>query len=147
MKRKVFPALGLFCLALLSAAVSRAAAPFTVVPSTTRCSADGGTLLLRVVFSFGEKAPSALGLQLLLPPGWTLVSTAGANVPPIAPTPGDTGSLGWAYLELPEKSAEFAVALRYPAGVSVDQVVRAMAIWRPAPPESPAELKIAIGAP
>lgn len=147
MKRNLLATVVALSLALLGPSVSLAAPPLTVVPSATQCSAGGGVIVLQVTFAFAENAPVALGLQLVLPAGWSLVATEGTHVPQVAPAAGDTGALGWAYLELPEKSAEFSIALRYPAGVNAEQVLRAMAIWRPAPPDNPAELKIAIAAP
>ena len=147
MKQNLFASVCTLCLVLLGSAVSAEAQPFTVTPSATQCSAAGGVLTLRVVFAYPGKLPSAIGLQLVLPPGWVHVSTLGPDLPQIAPVTGDTGSLGWAYVAIPENSAEFCVELRYPAGVNAEQVLRAMSIWRPAPPEKPTELRIALAAP
>jgi hypothetical protein len=57
---------------------------------------------------------------------WTLVKVDGANVPAVAPPPGSTGILEFAYTSVPVSHAAFFVTIRYPAGGESTRVTPAV---------------------
>ncbi len=59
---------------------------------------------------------TALGLQVTLPAGWSLVSTGGADEPQVAPPPGRTGTLEFAWFTIPASPVRFTYTLAVPAG-------------------------------
>ena len=75
--------------------------------------------------------PSALAFTFELPAGWALVSTGGANVPPISQPAGTTKTLEYAYDAFPVNSATFTVTVSYPSGLLVNQTITPSAIYRP----------------
>ena len=91
-----------------------------VVAQTASVSVDnpnlapggGGVVLTASVAYDGQ--PGALGVAVQLPVGWTLVSVAGVNVPAIAPESGSTGTLEFAYTQVPANGVRFSLVVRYP---------------------------------
>ena len=71
-------------------------------------------LVLRATAEY-QGEPGALGWALALPADWSLVAINGPQAPAIAPAVGSTGTLEFAYTDVPAKRAEFAVIVRYPA--------------------------------
>lgn len=57
----------------------------------------------------GTDPVQQLGLEELTPNGWQFGGFSGGTVPPIGPQPGDTGTLGFAYITVPG----FPVTFRY----------------------------------
>lgn len=81
---------------------------------TTTLAPSGGTVALTAMVNY-DTTPGALGWSIALPPDWTLVSVAGPNVPAIVPEAGSTGTLEFAYTQVPAGRAEFVLQVRYPA--------------------------------
>lgn len=75
----------------------------------------GGTVTISTTFTYAGNA-SALGVDVVLPAGWSYASSAGDNVPPIPPNAGDTGTISWAYLTVPGSPVSFTYTLNVPAG-------------------------------
>jgi hypothetical protein len=59
-------------------------------------------------------AATGIGWQVQLPAGWSYASSSGTNVPQVAPTPGDTGALSWAYFSTPASPVSFSYTLNAP---------------------------------
>jgi hypothetical protein len=104
-----------------SAALTVNAAP-VVAPSVSwtassnQISSAGGSITVSVTFAYGT-APSSLGLEAHLPPGWTY--QGGTSEPAVKPAVGDTGTLSWAYFDgFGTNSATFSFNVQYPAGQS-----------------------------
>lgn len=108
MKHLRFAALAVLC------AASAFAQTATLTSATTTLSPAGGQLALTATVNY-EGEPGAVGWAIALPADWTLVSVGGPNVPAIAPEPGSTGTLEFAYTGVPAQRAEFTVMVRYPA--------------------------------
>ncbi len=78
----------------------------------------GGLMRIRSTFSY-VGAVSSLGWQVLLPDGWSYVSTdpgAGADV---SPQVGQTGYLEWAWFEAPPSGDSFTYTLAVPDDAAV----------------------------
>jgi hypothetical protein len=90
----------------------------------------GGTLTLTGSITYAGLSPTALGFTINLPSGWTLVSTAGTNVPASAPAAGASGALEFAYTTAPANQASFSVVVAYPAGLTGNQTIGASAVYR-----------------
>lgn len=102
---------------LLGSAVSALAQTATLIADSTRLSADGGVVALTASAAY-EGAPGAVGVALELPANWELVAVSGPDIPAVAPKPGTSGKLEFAYLQTPASRLEFTVQVRYPAGVT-----------------------------
>jgi hypothetical protein len=73
----------------------------------------GGLVTLQASLSYSG-TPTGLGYSLVLPPGWSLVSSTGeAEVKPVA---GATDTLGWAWTSLPASPLSFSVTVQPPVG-------------------------------
>ena len=129
-----------------AAAMARAQS-LSVTSAEASCSAQGGTVTIHVVLNYAGKSPTGLGLELLLPPGWSHQSTFGVNQPEVGPQSGETGSLGWAYVAVPTDAARFSVVLSYPPGVAGEQSLVARPVFRPAPERPTEGQKIVIAGP
>lgn len=101
-------------LAVLCAASSAFAQTATLTSETTTLSPGGGQLALTATVNY-DGEPGAVGWAIALPADWTLVSVGGPNVPAIAPDPGSTGTLEFAFTGVPAQRAQFTVIVRYPA--------------------------------
>ncbi len=73
---------------------------------------------------------TALGLQVFLPPGWSLVSTAGAGEPQVAPPAGRTDTLEFAWFTIPPSPVQFTYTLAVPAGESGEREISATVLSR-----------------
>lgn len=90
-----------------------AAEQAALTASTERLSPAGGAVTLTAT-SVYEGQPAALGWEIELPAGWSLVSVSGANLPGVAPEPGATGTLEFAFIAVPPGGASFSATVRYP---------------------------------
>ena len=86
----------------------------TLTPNAAMLNAAGGQVTLTWTAAFTGTA--IYDLTVLLPAGWSYVS--GSGEPSIKPTPGQTGELGWATINLATNSATFAFTAAYPAGLT-----------------------------
>lgn len=84
-------------------------------------SRRGGEVTLTATVNY-EAAPSALGWSIDLPPSWTLVRVEGPDLPAVAPSPGTTGVLEFAFTRAPAGETRFAVVVGYPAGPGAAEV-------------------------
>ena len=108
----------LFLAASVALAASCAFAQNASLSSDTSVLAQsGGTLVLRATAGY-EGEPGALGWSVVLPADWSLVAVNGPQVPTIAPEPGSTGTLEFAYTAVPANRAEFSMVVRYPANAA-----------------------------
>lgn len=112
---------------LLSAIISASFAEpvATLSGDKAQLSPQGGTITLTASSTY-DANPAALGWEITLPPEWSLVGVAGASVPDIAPSKGSTGTMEFAYVNIPAGKAEFSFEVSYPAnsaGVSVESSV------------------------
>jgi hypothetical protein len=72
----------------------------------------GQAVSLRVTLDYkGSEKVQQLGLEELTPPGWTFGGFSSGNIPPIAPQPGATGTLGFAYISVPNFPITFTYQL------------------------------------
>ena len=123
---------------LLLTAIRVMAQPFTVTPSSTTYSANGGEITFTVAMSYPANV-AAVSFSAK-PPGatWAHVSTGGTNVPHVSPKPrtttpvysGDTtdpmdanSKWGWAYQDVPAGSASFTFTVEYPANLTGTQTI------------------------
>lgn len=104
-----------FALVLLVVARSTGLAQSaTLTPNAAMLNAAGGQVTLTWAAAFTGTA--IYDLTVVLPAGWSYVS--GSGEPSIKPTPGQTGELGWATINLATNSATFAFTAAYPAGLT-----------------------------
>ncbi len=85
-----------------------------------------------------EGTPSAMGWSIVLPEGWTYVSTGGPDLPAISPQAGATGTLEWAYTDSPAGVAHFRFTVKA-GGKSGEIPVRAKVLLRSGGKPSSAE--------
>ncbi|GAB5561230.1 MAG: hypothetical protein SynsKO_28770 [Synoicihabitans sp.] len=88
------------------------------VPTPGVISPAGGQLSVAIDILY-EGQPSALGLALALPEGWSLAGVAGKNAPPIAAEAGTTESAEFAWMSPPSGGANLVLKVNYPAGSQV----------------------------
>ncbi len=134
--------------------VDSATATATVLePSTTTASHSvvgggyvaGGTVSITNTFTY-EGGASAIGWTVDLPDGWSYASTVFAEFrPDVRPSSGTTGTLGWAYSEVPPSGASFTYTLNVPAGTTGVQTLSASLLFRSG--SAPEETVIATPAP
>lgn len=103
-------------LALL-ASVSAFAQSATLTSNTNTLAPAGGNVVLTATANY-DGEPGALGWSIALPADWSLVSVVGPNVPAVSPETGATGTLEFAYTNVPANRAEFSVMVRYPANAA-----------------------------
>jgi hypothetical protein len=99
------------------AASSALAQNAALTADQTALAPAGGMVMLTATASY-EGEPGALGWSIALPADWSLVSISGPNVPAIAPEPGASGTLEFAFTSVPAGRAEFSVVVKYPANTS-----------------------------
>jgi len=119
---------------LVSNVTSTPVAHVTVLPpgfSATHAVVGGGyvagsTVTITNTINFSGTLES-LGWQVLLPPGWSYASSAG-NLGTVKPrsNPPDTGTLSWAWSDIPESPIEFTYTLNVPAGTTGPQTIAAL---------------------
>ncbi len=103
-------ALFAFCMASVGFAQTA-----TLKADSTTLATAGGSVALTATVSY-EGQPSAVGWAIALPEDWALVSVSGTNIPEIAPAPGATGTLEFAYTSSPAAKAEFVIVVSYAKG-------------------------------
>jgi hypothetical protein len=106
-------ALLLGCCALPTSGLAQTA---SLTTRTNDLSPNGGEITLLAALGYNER-PAALGWSIALPAGWSMVRLGGGDGPQVAPEPGTTGTLEFAYTSVPDFMASFAVTVRYPAGL------------------------------
>jgi hypothetical protein len=82
----------------------------TLIADTTVVS-TGSELTLRPSVVY-PGTPNAVGWSITLPDGWSFVATNGPDVPQIGPEPGSTGTLEWAYANVPIGGARFSFKVK-----------------------------------
>jgi len=92
-------------------------------------SAAAGSEFTLTASAYYPGVPSALGWSVTLPEGWTYVSTGGANPPSVGPQNGATGTLEWAYTDVPAGSVQFSFTVRATGKAGIVQL-RAQALLR-----------------
>ena len=99
---------------MLVVAVAAAALAFgqSATLVTDKSSAAAGSEITLTASVNYSAAPSAIGWSVTLPEGWTFVSTGGVNPPAVGPQHGATGTLEWAYTEVPAGSAQFSFTVK-----------------------------------
>jgi hypothetical protein len=83
-------------------------------PQPASLAAEGGELTLNIEVTY-DSTPAAMGLELALPEGWSLVGVQGNNRPAIAPNRGATGRLECAWMRSPAHGMKVQLILIYPA--------------------------------
>lgn len=102
--------------ALAVFAVKAAAQVIVLTPSTTTLDPAGGSLTFTATITY-PSTPSVLAFSATLPSGWTYLS--GVNEPTLVrPAAGSTGTLGWAYDNVPTSPASFTFTASYPANLT-----------------------------
>ncbi|MBI5766901.1 MAG: IPT/TIG domain-containing protein [Verrucomicrobia bacterium] len=97
--------------------------------SGTGYSAAAGTASIRVRITYTGQTPSAIGVTLQLPAGWTFASYTGPNAL-TAPSVGDN-FLEWAFSSFPANELTFVLTADYPAGQSGNKAVTGAVNYRP----------------
>lgn len=109
-------------------AVKAAAQVIVLTPSTTTIDPAGGSLTFTATITY-TSAPSVLAFSATLPSGWTYLS--GVNEPTLVrPAAGSTGTLGWAYDNVPTSPASFTFTASYPANLTGLQPLTTTAVTR-----------------
>jgi hypothetical protein len=84
-------------------------------------AAEGGTVRLLASLTYADK-PGAVGWEIALPTGWSLEKIAGGTPPQITPARGTTGTLEFAFTEVPDSATNFEVTVRYPAEAKAAEI-------------------------
>ncbi|MDP3207695.1 MAG: immunoglobulin domain-containing protein, partial [Rhodoglobus sp.] len=87
----------------------------------------GGTATIGVAISFAG-APVALGLDAILPDGWSYAG--GTDEPATKPIVGTTSVLGWAWDGVPTSPIAFSYRLNVPTGDSEGKSIRGRLVFR-----------------
>ena len=135
---------GLYTVEMTNAAGTTISAPVTVsvTPpagySATQAVAGsggytaGGTVTITNTLTYAPSVGSgALGWSVVLPAGWSYVSSSGQNGNS-QPADGATGTISWAWTSVPSSPVTFTYTLAVPAGETVARTLTAFAIARPA---------------
>lgn len=91
--------------------------------TTTNYDAAGGTVTFDVNYTYTGETLSSLGFEFPLPDGWSYASTGGTHVSPFPPVAGDTGVVGFVYINVPTDSTSFTMTLNYSSGLTGDQTL------------------------
>ncbi len=89
---------------------------------------SGGTVVLELTTSFAGSVPVQLGWSMVLPPGFSYAG--GSNEPDVKPLLGNTGTVEWAYFNIPASGATFRVTLAYGPGIVGKQSIYATLLYR-----------------
>lgn len=82
----------------------------------------GSDLTVSVQITY-EGSLKALGMEVDLPPGWTFVSAAGSNTPPVVPSGGEMGTIEFAWINAPASPVEFTYTVHVPDGAgAIEQI-------------------------
>lgn len=77
----------------------------------------------------GAEAVSAVGLQTVLPDGWTFEAITGGAAPTVAPQQGRTGVLEFAWIEVPQWPAKFSYTVRVPESENASREIATTALY------------------
>jgi hypothetical protein len=102
--------------------------PFVATHSSEGYQSDGTATVNCTITYSGQ--PSALGWSVAIPSGWSYQS--GQNEPGVHPSPGESGTLAWAWTSIPPSPVQFSYTLRVPAGESGQKSLSATASKREA---------------
>ena len=103
------------------AAISASAQSAQLTCDHVSLSPKGGSAKLLAALSYPER-PGAVGWEIVLPDGWSLVSVNGGTLPQIVPRAESTGTLEFAFTEIPEATAVFELTVRYPANAPTAKI-------------------------
>ncbi|MBP8130402.1 MAG: hypothetical protein KA184_12555 [Candidatus Hydrogenedentes bacterium] len=112
-----------------------AAAPvtsgITIVQGAANSSfKPGETVQVDVELGYsGAEAVTAVGLQTVLPDGWTFEAVTGGNAPTVAPQQGRAGVLEFAWIEVPQWPAKFSYTVRVPESESASREIATTALY------------------
>lgn len=93
----------------------------------------GGTVTIATTFNYSGPA-TALGLEVDLPAGWSYASSTGEDVPGTTPGADTTGTIGWAYTNVPTSPVSFSYTLNVPEGETAPIVLTAIYRFRDGSP-------------
>ncbi|GAB5558879.1 MAG: hypothetical protein SynsKO_05260 [Synoicihabitans sp.] len=93
-------------------------------------SGSGGSVTFDVTFDYTGQSLSTLGVNIMLPAGWSFASASGSNVPPIAPSAGTTQAAEFAYFTAPANAVSFSLTLDYAAGLSGAQSIGGVVLYK-----------------
>ncbi|MCF3650997.1 immunoglobulin domain-containing protein, partial [Synoicihabitans lomoniglobus] len=125
MLKKTFP----FILgaALCASAATAQSVTGSLEVTSPHYESTGGTISISVSVDYTGLELSTLGLDILLPSGFTYVGSSAATsadtVPQATPTNPTTGTAEFAYITSPASVASFKVALEYASGLTGDQLL------------------------
>lgn len=114
-------------LALASLLRAAPATTGTLTPDSSYLLPTAGTVTLTAATAGYRGTTSAIGWTVTLPSGWSYVS--GTGEPDVKPVAGQTGTLEWAYISIPE-SATFTFTVAYPAGINANATLTSGVIVR-----------------
>ncbi len=112
-----FPRFLLIALAAFASLNLRAApgATATLSPASEYLLPGGGTATFTANVASYPGETTAIGWEVVLPAGWSYVG--GTGEPDVRPIAGQTGTLEWAYISIPEE-ASFTFTVSYPANIT-----------------------------
>lgn len=101
-------------IALLCAFITIASAGYaqSVTLAADLPAVSAGSVLRLTASVAYPVTPGAVGWAITLPEGWSFVATAGPDVPQVGPQDGATGTLEWAYAEVPAGAARFSFTVK-----------------------------------
>ncbi len=96
--------------------------------TTSTYDANGGSVTFTVTVNYEVGTMAAMGLQFVLPDGWSYASTTFSQFrPDVRPSSGETGTIGYAYTNFEELTAtsSFEFVVNYGPGLSGEQTIAA----------------------
>lgn len=104
----------------------------TLSPDVGQYLATGGSVTFTAKLNYAGTM-SAIGFAVgNVPAGWSYAGTGGTNVPSVTPAAGDSAHFDFAYTTAPASPAQFTFTVKYPAGLSGNQVFAGIvAMFRP----------------
>ncbi len=114
--------------ALVAASLHAAGgATATLTPTSAYLLPGGGTATFTANVAGYPGDTSAIGWEVTLPAGWSY--TGGTGEPDVKPTPGQTGTLEWAYVSIPQ-DASFTFTASYPSNLTSNASLASSVIVR-----------------
>ncbi len=105
------------------------AASVIAVPDSPSLSPDGGELGITVEIAYQGQV-NALGLELPLPKGWSVVDVSGPDYPGIRSSKRATGRLELPWMSAPQDGAKVGLKLAYPARATATALLGEVQILR-----------------
>ena len=104
----------------------------TLTPDVGQYLATGGSITFTAKLNYAGTM-SAIGFSVGgVPAGWSYAGTGGTNVPSVTPATGDSAHFDFAFTTAPASPAQFTFTVKYPAGLSGNQVFAGIvAMFRP----------------